>query len=374
MAIYKRGKTWWIDYYANGQRYRESVGPNRRSAERALAKRKVEIAENRFLDKVKRSCATFDELAKLFLDYADNNKLSAERDHRSVALLQEVFGGMKLGDITPLSVEQYKNMRRKSVGPATVNRELAALKTMFSKAILWDMASENPVKKVQMFREPAGRIRYLSRQEIADLLRESVEHLRPIIMTALYTGMRKSEILRMRWDDVDLKHRIIYVRTSKNGQSREIPIATELMEVLERLARDSDRVFTRSDGGAVDNIKTCFYNAVRRAGIEGFSFHDLRHTFASYLVMSGVDLLTVKELLGHKTIQMTLRYAHLSPSHKRSAVDALSYSDGHNMVTRTGSSDKKVARRLINRYPASLNDSAGVVELVDTRDLKSLGP
>jgi len=367
MAVTKRGNTWYIDYYAGGRRYREVIGPNRKLADRVLAKRLVEVAEGRFLDVKEQPTTTFDEIAELFLAYSRTNKLSYERDERSIALLRGSFGGKLLDQIRPLDVEKHKTARRKLVGPATVNRELACFKTMFSKAVIWGKATNNPVKKVTFFREPPGRARFLSAEEIERLLAEAADHLKPILIVALYTGMRKSEILRLTWRDVDLQHRIIYVRNSKNGAAREIPMADTVYSILSSMAAERGPVFRHADGTPVVSIQTAFYRAVKRAKIEGFSFHDTRHTFASYLVMNGVELVTVKELLGHKTIQMTLRYAHLSPMHKRSAVNSLKFWDSHKLVT---GPIIDIAQPRLSRYPASF---AGVVEQVDTRDLKSLG-
>jgi len=366
MAITKRGQSWYIDYYYNGRRHREAVGPNRKVAERVLAKRKVEIAEGRFLSISKQSKATFDDIAGLFLQYSKDNKLSYERDVRSIALLRHSFGGMPLASITPLEIEKYKSLRRTTVGPATVNKELACFKTMFSKAILWGLAADNPVKRVELFREPPGRLRYLSDTEIARLFAEASDELRVILTVALYTGMRKGEILNLTWKDINLERRIIYVRNSKNGTAREIPIADRLSAVISEYPRLDGQVFRSAHGEPIRSFRTAFENAVRRAGIADFSFHDLRHTFASYLVMNGVELVTVKELLGHKTIQMTLRYAHLSPLHKRNAVNVLRFADSHKTVT---IGKNPLARKNVNDYPVTL---AGVAELVDARDLKSL--
>ena len=366
MTITKRGKTWYIDYYCGGKRYREAIGPNRKVAEHVRAKRHVDIAEGRFLDVKKSSTSTFDDIAALFLDYSRSNKLSFERDERCVKLLREYFGGMFLDHITPLEVEKYKSARRKLVGPATVNKELACFKTMFSKAVVWGMTADNPVKKVSMFREPPGRVRFLSHDEIRRLLSESADHLKPILIVALFTGMRKSEILKLTWKDIDFDHRLIYVRNSKNGTAREIPMASEVVAVLRNVPALRSRVFTGIENKPVSSIRTGFDNAVKRAKIADFSFHDLRHTFASYLIMNGVELVTVKELLGHKSINMTLRYAHLSSAHKGHAVETLDFLGSHKLVTNTKT---VVAPVGLNRYRTM---TAGVAKLVDARDLKSL--
>jgi len=146
-------------------------------------------------------------------------------------------------------------------------------------------------------------------------------------MTALNTGMRKGEILGLEWErHIDLKHGFILLDMTKNGERREIPINDTLRGVLQGLTRrlDVPHVFYDHDtGNHYKDVKRSFKTALKRAGIRDFHFHDLRHTFASHLVMAGIDLTTVKELLGHKTLTMTLRYAHLAPAHKVKAVNIL---------------------------------------------------
>ena len=138
--------------------------------------------------------------------------------------------------------------------------------------------------------------------------------------------MRKEEILSLRWDkNVDLTHGFILLEKTKNGKRREIPINQTLRNTLQGLIRHihSPYVYTNKEGERFKEIKRSFNSALRRSGIKDFTFHDLRHTFASQLVMAGIDLTTIKELLGHKTLAMTLRYAHLAPSHKQKAVEML---------------------------------------------------
>jgi integrase len=158
-------------------------------------------------------------------------------------------------------------------------------------------------------------------------------HLKPIVVMALNTGCRKSEILNLQWDQVDLKHGFILLDHTKNGERKEIPINGTLKESLEALFQGTRERPRRLDipwvyydtrtGNSYQDIKRAFNTACFKAGIRDFHFHDLRHYFASHLVMSGFDLNTVRELLGHKTLTMTLRYAHLAPSHKVRAVDLL---------------------------------------------------
>jgi integrase len=152
-------------------------------------------------------------------------------------------------------------------------------------------------------------------------------HLMPIVVTALNTGMRKAEILNLKWDtNIDLKHGFIMLDKTKNHERREIPINSTLKSVLQGIIRRTDipHVFYDSrTGKKLKSIKRSFATALRRSKIQDFHFHDLRHTFASHLVMSGVDITTVSRLLGHKSLKMTLRYAHLAPAHLKNAVNIL---------------------------------------------------
>jgi integrase len=337
MALFKKGRTWYIDYYVEGKRRREGVGNNLKVAQQVLAKRHVQVAEHRFLDVVKSPKISFEELSKIYMEYAEANKVSWSRDRQSIDRLMTTYGGKCISQITSLSLENYKSKRLKSVAPATVNRELACLKHMFTKAIQWQMATFNPVKQVRMLKEHNQRLRYLTNDEVQRLLAQLSPHIKPVVICALHTGMRRGEILNLKWDDVDLKQRLLFIRDSKNGEKREIPLCDALAGVIRDLPRGSDYVFCLGDGRRMLRAREGFETAVKRAGILNFTFHDLRHTFASHLAMSGVDLLTLKELLGHKSINMTLRYAHLNPDHKRKAVELLKYIDGHYLDTRESS-------------------------------------
>ncbi len=167
--------------------------------------------------------------------------------------------------------------------------------------------------------------RYLSEEEEMRFLDACPDYFKPIAITALNTGMRKSEILNLRWFDVDFQLGQITLRDTKNGRERYIPMNRTLTKTLEKnkIKAQSEYVFTKKDGSPFKDIRKPFFKAIRKAGVGEFRFQDLRHTFASQLVMNGVDLVTVKELLGHRSIDMTMRYAHLSQDHKKRAVERL---------------------------------------------------
>lgn len=341
MGIYIKNGKYYIDYRVDGKRVRECVhSTNKRMAEKALSVRKAEIIQGRYHFKQDKGNVRLCDFAKEYLEYSEENKRKSShiRDITLVKNLLSFFKDEKLSRITSFLIERYKMMRRETVEPATVNRELACLKNMFNLAIRWEKAETNPVRLIKFFKEPPGKMRVLSKEEEEKLLNASSEHLKPIIITALNTGMRLSEVLGLKWCNVDFNNRVITVENSKNNERRRIPMNLYLTNTLKDLKRYGEHVFCNENGEPFGAIKTGFYAALRRSGISHCTFHSFRHSFATRLVMNGADLPTVKELLGHKTIAMTMRYAHPSPEHKRKAVESLSMvENGHQMDTKQDS-------------------------------------
>ena len=330
MGVYKDAKDgyFYIDYYVNNKRTREKIGSSRKLAEIAFSKRKVELAEGRFLDKKKNEKIKFEDFAGMFfkLHSMPNKKASsAKRDQIILKHLKLFFRGKYLYTITPVLIEEYKIKRRQKVAPSTVNREVACLKCLFNKAIEWGKIEHNPVKKVKLFKENNQRLRYLEKEEIIKVLNNCSEHLKPIVVLALNTGIRKGKILGLKWHDIDFRLGLIILLDTKNNEKREVPLNQSAKNTLIKVRKhpDSPYVFCNKSGRPYANVRKSFKTALKKSDIVDFRFHDLRHTFASHLVMAGVDIKTVQELMGHKSIEMTLRYAHLSPSHKRRAVEIL---------------------------------------------------
>jgi integrase len=335
IEIKSSNKNYYIEYYVNKKRYREKVGASRVLAENALAKRKVEVAEGKFLDKKKTNNIKFEEFADEYIERHSkvNNKAWRKSDLNNIHILKQYFSQKLLSEITPFLVDKFKGdrsrhiIRDRMIKPATVNRNLQCLKSMFNKAIVWERYSgENPVKSVKLFKENNKRTRFLEKEEIVRLLSNCQSHLRPIVVVALNTGMRRGEILNLKWQHVDFKRNIIHLYNTKNGEKREIPINEPVSMLLTELGKYKygEYVFAHKSGIPYTNVTKSFCTALNKSGIKDFKFHDLRHCFGSHLVMSGIDLNTVRELLGHKSISMTLRYSHLSPDAKKRAVDVLS--------------------------------------------------
>lgn len=325
MGVYKRKEMWYIDYYVDGRRIRESMkAPNKRLAEQILSKRKVAVIEGKHLDIKKRPKILFREMAELYYEtYSLPHKKSYRRDARLIKHLNSFFGNTQLSAITSLMIERYKNLRLKKVAPATVNRELACLKHIYTKAMDWNKTRSNPTKKIKLYREPKGRVRFLDEKELPALLEACGEPLKSMVAIALNTGLRKGNLILLQWKDIDFQRNLIFIEDTKAGEPFRIPINNIVVSTLERQPKYGPYVFSKKNGKPYGDPRKSFKQALEKAGIKDFRWHDLRHCFASYLVMSGVDIINVKELMGHKTIEMTLRYAHLAPEYKKSAVEIL---------------------------------------------------
>jgi integrase len=346
-GIYRRGKVWWITYQGlDGKQHFESSGSAMKAdAEYLLACRRKAIAEGTAPAVTGRRAmnVTFGELADRYLDFVQGQKALATKKG-FIRELKEEFGAVKLNALSLAAVEGWQSRllseprtpRKQPSEPlpplavASVNRRLACLKHMLTKARDWDMISKDALdrlRRVKLPKEENRRMRFLSVAECQALIMAAEPHLRPVLVFALNTGCRKSEILGLTWDRVDMKHGFIHLDKTKSGERREIPINSTLQRTLQGLIRrvDSPLVFYNpATGGRWHDLKRSFATACRKAKITDFRFHDLRHTFASQLVMAGIDLTTVSRLLGHASLTMTLRYAHLAPDHLKSAVDVLS--------------------------------------------------
>ncbi|HEX9666404.1 MAG TPA: site-specific integrase [Thermodesulfobacteriota bacterium] len=330
-SIYKRGKSWYIAYYADGKQIREKIGSTalitKGQAEQALKARMGEVVQDRFNLKSKRPAIGFEKLVEKYLDYSKANHRSYKRSVTICKALLRFFKGHSIDDITSWSVEQFKAKRKdegKTLG--NINRELTVLKRMFNLAIEWGLASANPVKGVKFFKVSNQRMQILREEDFLRLYEVAAPHLKPILICAVSTGMRRSEILGLKWEDVNLKQRTITVRDTKNFEFRFIPINETLLQTLTELQENasSEYVFNYK-GSPVKEIKSAFETALNKAKISRCRFHDLRHTIATRLVMNGVDLVTVQELLGHRSIVMTKRYSHPTPEHKKRAIESVNF-------------------------------------------------
>lgn len=314
MAIYKKRDDWYIDYYVDGRRRREKVGPSKSLAKEVLSKRLAELAERRFFPE--RQAAARPVLFRDFMEKYWERHWGRLRGKGGVYIKRDLlaaFGAKPLERITAGALQDYYNAKRDKTSAATANRHIARLGHVFNSARKWkDFAGPNPADDVEKEREENHMTRFLSQEEIAKLLPVCGPRIQPVVVCAIHTGMRRGEILGLRWENVDLEVGVIYVLQSKSGKSREVPLTPQLTSVLRALGpRTEGRVFDLSE----ITLKRHFQRALRRAGVANCRFHDLRHTFASHFAMTAGDLLALQRILGHSSIKMTQRYAHLSKAH-----------------------------------------------------------
>lgn len=334
-GIYKRSTVWWIRYTGlDGKQKRESSFSKKFSdAQLLFADRQQAIGKGEEPEIKKISNHTFRELSEKYLTWIYGRQNSAKTKGYIIGQLLSVFGDILLKRFNVQLVDQLQtDLISKEYKPSSNNKILNVLKHMFRKATEWEMVSEDVLKriyKVKPLRDDSKRLRYLSKEECQSLINACDPHLKPVVITALNSGMRRGEILNLEWDsNIDLKHGFILLNQdqTKNSERKEIPISETLRTTLQSITRRLDVPYVFYDhvtGKPYQDVKRSFKTALRRSGIKDFHFHDLRHTFASHLVMAGVDITTVSKLLGHKSLNMTLRYSHLAPSHMVKAIGIL---------------------------------------------------
>lgn len=353
-GVYRRvrdGKETWIArYWANGREHWESA-PTRALAVALRAKRKHETAEGRILPgKVRASTLTVRQLGAKFLEWAKVNKRSAVRDGRALRLhVYPRLGSKLVAEVTVLDVERYKRKRlgepykpnphaegTKATTAATVNREVALIKTMFAKAVTWGLLAprgpnpSHPLHDVALIAEDNARRPELSAESEARLLAACNPRLRAIVVFLLHTGRRVGEALELRWGKVDMDGGNITVEVFKKKERRAEPFPLNdtaraaLAAVRPAVEPDPARlVFCTASGEPYANIRRDFRIAATAAKLPGLRIHDLRHVAGTRMLEAGADLDTVRRLLGHSTYLMVSRYLHQSEAHKRAAVERL---------------------------------------------------
>ncbi len=341
--LYEIKKSYWLIFTYKGKTYRERIGRVDEipltSAKHIANKLKAQIIENQYIERVE--APKFSDIAKRYLEWykterVDVSKRTLLETERRINMLIEAFKGLTLDEFSELLIEEYKQSRLKQgIKPSTINRELNFLRAILNKAKEWGFYN-GELPKIKTYKVNDDRVRYLTPQELKALIEACPEWFKPIVKFACLTGLRAHELFTLRWDMVNLSEGYITVsaKYSKNKETKALPLHPKAIEVLKELKAQQEEkgithgyVFTNSLGKPYspdwDGYKRAFKTACKKAGIENFRFHDLRHTFASYLVMSGVDLYTVQELMRHSSPRMTKRYAHLSPEHIRKELDKL---------------------------------------------------
>ncbi len=315
--------------YKGRQIRRSTEVDDKKLAESIYYKVRTQIKEGKWFEIPPDADKTFKDMMDRYMEeHSIPKKASSGRDKTSLKRLLPFFGNYTLLQITPKLINEYKNKRRvEGISTGSINRELALMKHAFNLACReWEWIRDNPVKRVSMEKEPPSRDRWLRYDEEERLLLQSPVWLQEVIIFAVETGCRQGEMLSLAWRDVDLFKRIVTIFGKKTGGKRTIPLSTRAFELLKEKGKvrmlKGDIVFCFNGGKINQNtLSSAFKKARREANIEGFRFHDLRHTFATRMAQAGVDPYTIQRLLGHRTASMTQRYAHHSIDSLRRGFD-----------------------------------------------------
>jgi integrase len=362
MRVFRRGKSWYADYTVGGKRKMKSFGLCKKEAEFFL--RDLEVKKIRGELQIVEERVKVSEFFERYIEYCKSNKsaytaLVDERRIRTWERYLNECGIAKLKDITSLVVEGFKSkILAKGDSPVTFNRYLELLKAALNKAVEWSLLRENRLRGVKRLRPDRTRqVRFLADDEIQRVLQTADEVMRRVILVLLYTGLRRSELAYLEWKDIDFNNGLIYVQSKpefgfhpKSYKPRSIPMCSELRKLLMDSPQVGRFVFDNGRNQPL-YIPNSYYREIakiyRKADIEDANMHTLRHTFASYLIMQGVDARTVQEYLGHSTLQVTEKYAHLSKNHKHQAVEVLNFSTG--IETKLKQKGERLTQRFVNQ-------------------------
>jgi integrase len=336
--LYKRGRAWWIKIKWQRKLIRRSTLTSSKELARKIEIKILnELAEGEWFG-IKSQKRTLNEMIERY-----ENEYTAEKDYYQNARDKSIFKHLRayfgedtqLRDFEKLAGEYESYRHSKGVMPGTILKELGLLKRIFNIAIKkWKWLKDNPVSSIEMPKVKNERVRYLTEDEYNRLFTALDDKtvpmwLKPAVVIALNTGLRESNLLKMKWSWIDLFSRLLIIEgpQMKNKENIGLPLTHEAIETfkeMQKVKHIEDFVF-HDNGKRIHPVKLqrVFRNACKVAQIENFHFHDLRHTFASYLRQRGVDLHTISKLLGHKDTRMTQRYAHLSVENLREAISVL---------------------------------------------------
>ncbi|MCX7125385.1 MAG: site-specific integrase [Gammaproteobacteria bacterium] len=324
MALYKRKKIYWVNINHNGTRIQRSTGTSEKlAAQEFHDKVKADLwRQNRLGDKPKR---TWMEAVVRWLNESTHKKsLHTDKDH--LKWLHPHLSDKKLIDINREMIEEIANKKSATgVSDARVNRVLALIRSILNRAVnQWEWLDSAP--KIKLRKESGHRMRWLTRSEAKKLIAQLPSHLADMAIFTLATGLRQSNVKNLKWQNVDLsnKHAWVNADEAKGAKAISVPLNLDALAILKRrLGTDPKYVFTYK-GKPVFNVSTkAWTKALKRAEIENFCWHDLRHTWASWHVQNGTTLQELQILGGWSSFVMVLRYAHLSSSHLRVAADRI---------------------------------------------------
>jgi len=331
MALYKRGNTWWISISHRGRRIQQTTGTeDRLAAQQYHDKFKAELwKSDKLQEKPKKTWK--EAVVQWFSEMRHKRSLSTDRLH--IKWLDKYLGNFYLEDITKDVLDEIARIREvEGAKPATVNRRMALVRAILRKAANeWEWINKAPL--VRMRKVENKRIRWITREEAASLIATLPSHLAVMATFSLATGLRRSNVTGLKWQDVDLnrRHVLIHPDQAKTKKAIPVPLNDDAIAVLKgQLGQHHEYVFTYHGNRIIQCSTKAFRAALKRVGIKNFCWHDLRHTWASWHVQNGTSLQELQMLGGWASFDMVLRYAHLSSDHLRNAANRISI---HKSVT-----------------------------------------
>lgn len=341
---------WWIRWTDHqGKRHLEKAGRHSDAVDLLAKRRNDKLLKKKLPEKLRGKVLTFADISKDTLAHSkeQNGERSTHELKLKLAIIGETFDSRPIEGISKKDIQDWllDQTDEREWSPATRNRYQAAFSLTFRVAVDNEKLTVNPASKIKRKAEHNDRIRFLSDAEeerLTKVIREKWPHYIPVFLFSLHTGCRSSEQLGLRWADIDLEQKLVTFAKTKPGRTRHVPLNDVAVAALESIKGRRDRdawVFLNTEGNALRSPRDWFDPAVEEAEVRAYTWHCNRHTFASRLVMAGVDIRTVAYLMGHATIQMTMRYSHLAPDHNRDAVARL-VTAGNKLVTKSATSDK----------------------------------
>ncbi len=351
--MFKRSGVWWTCIRHEGRKIQKSLETSDRKLAQAIeAKIRTEIVGGKYYERLIGQKKTFKDMMERFMK--DHAPTVSENTRKAYTYylknLSNFFGNPVITSITPELITGYKVQRRnEGASSSTINRELYTLSKAFNLAVeVWKWLKDNPVTKVEKEKEDNEVDRWLTEDEEKRLIDSAPFWLKEIIVFALNTGLRQDELLSLEWFRVDLFRKTILIKKTKNGKPKTLPLNSVALGVLQKKSGEkvrsikNDLVFPSNAGTKIlkRNLIRAFAYALERAGIRDFTFHCLRHTFATRLAQNSVDLYSISKLLGHKDLKITQRYAHHCPDSLRGCVKVLEKAD-YNLTTVEQNEDSK---------------------------------
>lgn len=374
MGVFKRknkdgteGETWYVDYYdPTGKRVIKAVGPVKKEAVDYLGKIRASIREGRLFDVKKETRITFDEFLDDYIEKIREQKSFQKSNKYFISILREKFGKKLLSEIDYKMLEDFRDERKKGTtqygtlrAERTVDIEMGIIRRILRKAVRWQKLEKNPFDYGEdlFFNKTNKREGHLKEVEVQRLIDACPRYLKPLVIAAIYTGLRKGDLLNLKWNNVDLEEGAIHLTEAKTGKARDIFLNSDMRTLLQDLPVRSEYVFVGRSGKPIRDIKRAFETAIKRAGIKQDTdrrrkivFHSLRHSCVSLLTERGANTTMVKNFIGHSSEKMTSGYTHLSDEYARRTAEIL---NGLCRVNPTGGNTMETQSQSSNISPAT---------------------